>query len=162
MRIELAVAMKVALGRFGAWIYRFFPYSSTGELAGPAPKKLARPLLFAGLCRCGCGLELKSRAPCLSRGPGQDRAGPQLPRKRTLWPRRGQEARPILYDMRAEGHICMAVEVYFARIGCGRLPVPKGGIGDWLDAASRERFATASRFHAGRHWRGVADRGRWA
>jgi hypothetical protein len=53
----------------------------------------------------------------------------------------------------------MEMGAYFVLIGCGRLPVPKEGFGDWYDAAGRERYATASRFHAGREWRGITDPG---
>jgi hypothetical protein len=45
--------------------------------------------------------------------------------------------------MNAEGYLWIAAGFYFVMIGCGRLPVPKGGIGDWFDAASRERFRRA-------------------
>jgi len=45
--------------------------------------------------------------------------------------------------MIAEGCIWVVVGAYFVLIGCGRLPLPRGGIGDWFDAVSRERFRLA-------------------
>ena len=47
--------------------------------------------------------------------------------------------------MSAEGYIWLVVGAYFVLIGAGRLPVPKGGIGDWFDEASHERFRLALR-----------------
>ena len=47
--------------------------------------------------------------------------------------------------MRLEGYMWMATGAYVTLIGCGRLPLPKGGIGDWFDAAGRERFRLALR-----------------
>jgi len=47
--------------------------------------------------------------------------------------------------MSAEGYIPLAIGAYFFLIGCRRLPIPKGGISDWLDPASRERFRAALR-----------------
>jgi hypothetical protein len=47
--------------------------------------------------------------------------------------------------MSAEDYLWMAIGAYFVLIGCGRLPVPKGGIGDWFDEASRERFRLSLR-----------------
>ena len=47
--------------------------------------------------------------------------------------------------MNAESIIWVAVGVYFLFVGCGRLPLPRGGIADWFDVASQERFRLALR-----------------
>jgi hypothetical protein len=109
--------------------------------------------------RVGQGVNGRARPDsrgCSSRGSKQGQAGPEAVRKRTFGLDAAKGRRPIVRNMSAEGHICLAIGAYFVLIGCGRLPVPTWGISGWFDAGGRERFAIASPFHAGRHRRVVA------
>ena len=45
--------------------------------------------------------------------------------------------------MNAESFIWQGFGVYFLLVGWGRLPLPRGGIADWFDVASQERFRLA-------------------
>lgn len=47
--------------------------------------------------------------------------------------------------MNAESLIWLVVGVYFLLVGWERLPLPRGGIADWFDVASQERFRLALR-----------------
>ena len=48
--------------------------------------------------------------------------------------------------MSAEGYIWLTIGAYLFLIGCRRLPMPNGGIGDLFDLVSRERIQKSLRF----------------